>query len=228
MWGDEIVRYGEEVVYFAVLGAGNYSYIMEWTFRDDGTILARAGSTGPQTEQLLGQGHMHDFTWRLDIDLNGAGDDSVYLARHFELFSFGFDDLFLIGVEGGRMWNPESFHTVEIFDRTLQNGRGRRTSYELVPLRSGSARHSEDFTQKDFWSRGSTEIPRNSWRTTCLTLLPITNQRSMRILSFGTPVQFTTRRTSGTKTEIRHPCSGLDLNSVPKNLFDGTPFWRPL
>ena len=68
------VRYGKEVVYFSVLGAANYAYIMEWTFRDDGAILVRAGSTGPK----LGgggdrRGHMHDFTWRLDIDLNGAG-----------------------------------------------------------------------------------------------------------------------------------------------------------
>src|SRR5437773_4659679 len=42
------VRYGQEVVYFGVLGAANYQYIMEWTFRDDGAILVRAGSTGPK------------------------------------------------------------------------------------------------------------------------------------------------------------------------------------
>ena len=35
-----------------MLGAGNYSYIEEWTFRDDGTILARAGSTGPKLGHL--------------------------------------------------------------------------------------------------------------------------------------------------------------------------------
>ena len=47
-WMDDAhVRYGKEVVYFAVLNAGNYNYIMEWTFRDDGTILARAGCSKP-------------------------------------------------------------------------------------------------------------------------------------------------------------------------------------
>src|SRR5262249_19401602 len=69
-----LVHYGEEVVYFSVLRAANYQYIMEWTFRDDGTILARAGSTGPKyplydsNGRIIGRtkaGHMHDFTWRL-------------------------------------------------------------------------------------------------------------------------------------------------------------------
>ena len=68
------VRYGQEVVYFSVLKASNYDYIMEWTFRDDGAILVRAGSTGPKFDagEATTLGHMHNFTWRLDIDLNGA------------------------------------------------------------------------------------------------------------------------------------------------------------
>ena len=47
------VRYGQEVVYFSVLVAGNYDYIEEWTFRDDGAILVRAGSTGPKLPIIL-------------------------------------------------------------------------------------------------------------------------------------------------------------------------------
>jgi hypothetical protein len=44
-----MVRYGEEVVYWSLLDAANYSYIMEWTFRDDGTILARRLDGSPVT-----------------------------------------------------------------------------------------------------------------------------------------------------------------------------------
>ena len=152
------VRIGEEVVYFSVLGAGNYSYIEEWTFRDDGTILARAGSTGPK----LGQpgdprGHMHDFTWRLDVDLNGASGDSAIWTSHHENFVLGEDSTAtdgpprLISVEQGLVWDPKKFNTLLVRDSTLKNGNGRRTSYELVPMRSGTARHSEAFTKKDFW-----------------------------------------------------------------------------
>ena len=159
-----LVHYGEEVVYFSVLRAANYQYIMEWTFRDDGTILARAGSTGPKyplydsNGRIIGRtkaGHMHDFTWRLDIDLNGAGGDSAYLTSHHEDLtlpdSTATDEKDRIEVEGGFVWNPQNFNTLEIRDSILENGNMRPTSYELVPMRSGNARHSEDFINKDFW-----------------------------------------------------------------------------
>jgi len=151
------VRYGQEVVYFSVLDAANYQYIMEWTFRDDGAILVRAGSTGPKFPGHPNLGHIHDFTWRLDIDLNGAGGDSAYLTSHKEdltpMKSTATDDRDLIDVEGGLVWNDQNFNTLQIQDRTLKNGNNppRATSYELVPLRSGTARHTEGFTKKDFW-----------------------------------------------------------------------------
>jgi primary-amine oxidase len=149
------VRYGQEVIYFSVLDASNYQYIMEWTFRDDGAIQVRAGSTGPKLPGHPTQGHMHNFTWRLDIDLNGAGGDSAYLTGHNEDLtvpkSKATDGKDLIEVEGGLVWNDRNFNTLEIRDRMLENGNGRPTSYELVPMRTGTARHTEDFTNKDFW-----------------------------------------------------------------------------
>jgi primary-amine oxidase len=213
-----------------VLDAGNYNYIMEWTFRDDGTILARAGSTGPQLSSRFGVGHMHNFTWRLDVDLNGPGDDSVYFTRHVENLtppSTAMDDLLLIQIEGSRVWNPERFHTLEIFDRTLQNGNGRPTSYELVPLRSGSARHSEDFTKRDFWVtrfRGPTaELLADN--------LPnyIADQQST--LNADIVVWYTgsvhhennERDEDDNTTPVRW--TGFELH--PKNLFDRTPFFTP-
>ncbi len=152
-----LVRYGQEVVYFSVLGAGNYAYIMEWTFRDDGTILARAGSTGPKLDAgaPVSIGHMHNFTWRLDIDLNGADANTAFWKSHSENLtvpSTGTDNKELINIEGSRVWNPEQFNTLEIRDARLRAGpQAPLTSYELMPLRSGTARHSEPFTQADFW-----------------------------------------------------------------------------
>jgi primary-amine oxidase len=155
-WDDKVnVHYGEEVVYWSLLDADRYTYIMEWTFRDDGTILARAGATG--TQQIPGIGHMHDFTWRLDIDLDGPGGDSVYLFRHLEDLtaspSTAQDRRELIEVEGGRDWIPGEFNTLQISDRTLQNRNGRQTSYELVPARHGNARHTGDATRSEAYSR---------------------------------------------------------------------------
>ena len=162
--GTTRVRYGQEVVYFSVLKAANYEYIMEWTFRDDGAILVRAGSTGPKFAAFPERGHMHNFTWRLDIDLNGADHNSAYLTKHVEDLTPPFppppppeggstavDSRDLIETEGSRFWRPQNFNTLVIEDRTLENSNGRRTSYELVPMRSGTARHNEPYTRADFW-----------------------------------------------------------------------------
>jgi primary-amine oxidase len=157
-----LVRYGEEVVYYAVLGAAYYAYIMEWTFRDDGTILVRAGSTGPKKDakplpgpSTPSEGHMHNFTWRLDIDLNGAGANTAFWKSHLENRtvspSTATDNMEEIQVEKGLVWNPEQFNTLEIRDARLKNGNGRPTSYELIPMRTGTARHTEPWTQADFW-----------------------------------------------------------------------------
>jgi Cu2+-containing amine oxidase len=231
-----LVRYGQEVVYFSVLGAANYAYIMEWTFRDDGAILVRAGSTGPK----LGggddkEGHMHDFTWRLDIDLNGAGGDSAYLTRHVEknltppfppaaTGSTAQDHRGLISVEGSREWNPEEFNTLLIEDRTLLNGNGRHTSYELVPMRSGTARHSEPFLKKDFWvtryNPAQSLLARN---------LPDyvrdkqpTENQDLVIWYTGSEHHENHSRDEDRDT-VPILWTGFEL--VPQNLFDGTPFY---
>ena len=227
---DARVRYGNEVVYFAVLDAGNYNYIMEWTFRDDGTILARAGSTGPQLSSRFGVGHMHSFTWRLDVDLNGAGDDSVYFTRHVENLtppSTAMDDLFLIQIEGSRVWNPERFHTLEIFDRTLQNEHGRPTSYELVPLRSGSARHSEDFTKKDFWVtrfRAPTAELLADNLSSYIADQQLTVNADIVVWYTGSVHHENNERDEDDNTT---PVLWTGVELRPKNLFDGTPFWTP-
>ena len=161
------VRRGEELVLWGMLDGGNYRYILEWSFQDDGAIIARAGATGPK---LGGEddhrGHMHMFSWRINIDLNGPDGDSVFTTRHVEPCSGNplkaCDSSTLISTERGVVWNPREFTTLEIFDETLRNCSvpSRPTSYELIPWRSGTARHfatdptfnvDERYTQKDFW-----------------------------------------------------------------------------
>jgi Cu2+-containing amine oxidase len=101
---------------------------------------------------------MHNVTWRLDIDLNGADGDGVQRTRHVESVpsqtnpgTSATDDRVPVATETALDWNPTEFTTVEVSDATLQNANGRGTAYELVPFRSGTARHSEAFTQGDVW-----------------------------------------------------------------------------
>jgi hypothetical protein len=236
------VRYGKEVVYFSVLDAANYQYIEEWTFRDDGAILVRAGSTGPKHGGPDDtRGHMHNFTWRLDIDLNGADDNSAYLTSHLEDLtvspspvpspssgvyrsaSTADDTKDLISVEGSREWNPRNFNTLEIFDRTLENGRGHPTSYELVPMRTGTARHSEPFTKKDFWVTvyNPAEILAVNLPTYIRDEQPTVNE-DLVIWYTGSAHHEDNPRDEDRNT-VPVIWTGFEL--LPKNLFDNTPFY---
>jgi primary-amine oxidase len=241
---DDRVRYGQEVVYFSVLEAGNYNYVMEWTFRDDGTILVRAGSTGPKLPLLddngrfIGfskEGHIHNFTWRLDIDLNGADANSAYWTSHSEnltapcpgflggICSTATDNKELISIEGSRVWNPEQFNTLEIVDARLKNGKGRPTGYELIPMRSGTARHSEPYTQADFW------VTRYNPAQIVAQKLPSyilagqsTINKDLVIWYTGSEHHETDSRAEDFNT-VPVLWTGFELD--PQNLFDGTPFY---
>jgi len=244
------VRYGQEVVYFSVLDAANYQYIEEWTFRDDGAILVRAGSTGPKHGGPDDtRGHMHNFTWRLDIDLNGADDNSAYLTSHLEdltvspspspsppsgVYRYGStaeDKKYLISVEGSRVWNPQHFNTLEIFDcfpegpfcSTLENGRGHPTSYELVPMRTGTARHTEDFTKKDFWVTryNPAEILAVNLPTYIGDRQPTVNE-DLVIWYTGSAHHEDNPRDEDRNT-VPVIWTGFEL--LPKNIFDNTPFY---
>ena len=235
------IRYGQEVVYFSVMVAGNYDYIMEWTFRDDGAILVRAGSTGPKIDagEETSIGHMHNFTWRLDIDLNGANNNSAFLTGHFENLELPFsnstatDKLALISVEGSRFWRPENFNTLAIADcspepetgecRTLQNGNGRPTYYELVPMRSGTARHSEAYTKKDFWvTRYNPEQLLAGHLTNYVRDSQPTVNQDIVIWYTGSEHHENDSRDED-KNTVPVLWTGFEL--IPNNLFDHTPFY---
>jgi primary-amine oxidase len=152
------VRRGQEVALWGVLQAGTYQYIIEWTFQDDGTAKGQVGRTGQTLPLSPTEGHMHNFTWRLDIDLNGADVDTAQVVTHHESVqsptdpgTTAFDLRTLVSTETSLAWTATEFTHIEVSDATLQNANGRKTAYALIPLRSGTARHQEAVTQADFW-----------------------------------------------------------------------------
>jgi Cu2+-containing amine oxidase len=233
-----LVRYGQEVVYFSVLDAANYQYIMEWTFRDDGAILVRAGSTGPKHGGANDtSGHMHSFTWRLDIDLNGADTNTAYLTSHSEDLtapdppgSTATDNKSRISIEGSRVWNPQNFNTLEIFDcfpetlgcSTLTNANGNPTSYELVPMRTGTARESEPYTKKDFWVTVYNPAQILAKNLPDYIDGQSTVNKDLVIWYTGSAHHENDPRDEDRQT-VPVIWTGFEL--VPKNLFDGTPFY---
>lgn len=151
-WKDDLnVRRGEEVVLWGALDAANYNYVIEWTFRDDGVVLGRVGATAQNAPSMPTVAHMHGPFWRLDIDLNGFPGDSVYLGAHKEVGQGATDTMTLIANESSQEYKAEEFTSLHIQDTTLKNGNGKSTAYHLMPMRFGTPRHAETFTQKDFW-----------------------------------------------------------------------------
>jgi len=151
------VRRGQELVLWGTLGAGNYNYIMEYSFRCDGSIHCRLGSTGRNLGNHENIGHMHHGLWRIDVDLDDGQKNTAYLVRRQEpgggVRGGDVVELFNKGVEGGVEWDPYEFPRVRI-QSSKKNAQGKFMSYELIPNRPGSPRHwgnGEAFTQYDFW-----------------------------------------------------------------------------
>ena len=131
---DAAVRHGHELVLWATLDAYNYSYIMSYAFRDDGTVALRLGATGMNYPGSPYEGHMHSALWRIDIDLNGQDNDSVYEVSHNEsLGSALARDVtvpFNGGVEGSLDWEAVKFTELRVRD-PHKNDRGHEIGYDL-------------------------------------------------------------------------------------------------
>lgn len=186
---------GTEALVWGVFDSDNYDYIIEYGFRDDGTITFRIGATGynhPDPDQSF-EAHMHDALWRVDMNLfgqpSGPSNDVVFETFHTEnkeTVTSGYpgarDYNVCIGREGPIDWDPLGFTTLLVLNPLVKNSSGKPIGYELVPRdRTGTARHfgtrqlgwgDESWTQHDFWvtlmhpgEDGSGTPPTNNWAT---------------------------------------------------------------
>ena len=78
------VRRGRELVIWGGLEAGNYMYLMSYSFHDDGTIAFRVGATGQNLPGQRYEAHVHSAHWRIDIDLIDGRKNSAMLMKHVE------------------------------------------------------------------------------------------------------------------------------------------------
>lgn len=142
------VAQGETLTLFSVSAIGAYNYIVQWQFEDDGTIRPAVGATGAL--QMYGGNranswnvggsnwavaHMHDYYWRLDVDLAGAANDRVQELASVqnpgrETFTSTRTPLM---AESARRVQPRSFRSWRVLDTAVGNDDGHRISYELIP-----------------------------------------------------------------------------------------------
>jgi len=182
---DGRTRRGEELLLWAVSDAGNYEYIIQYGFRDDGTITFRLGSTGYNNPGTPYESHMHNALWYIDINLGHPDHNSVRLMRHLEpdpdlltnpaLFPTRAKDVMEKinnGLEGFADWKAEEFTALNIVDTLTTNARGHNISYDLMPMRTGTARHDELFSKHDFWVTHNNNIYTTITNTTSTVNIP--------------------------------------------------------
>lgn len=232
-WKDNVgVRRGEELVLWGAIAAANYSYIVEWSFRDDGVVIGRVGATGANLPTRPWEAHMHNAMWRLDIDLNGFWGDAVYLGRHHETppALTATDTEKLVPNEAALSWSSLRFDALHIHDGTLRNGRNHPSAFHLTPLRAGSGRHAEPWTRNDFWITryaGSAEM-RPANLPSYITPAQSVNSADVVVWYWGS-IHHLTRDEDGTETTFDF--SGVaqvmwgGFMLKPHNLFDGPPLW---
>lgn len=159
--GKAIARHGMEMTIWGIFDTGNYDYIIEYSFRDDGQIGFRAGATGwnNDSDATPDTPHTHDLLWRIDLSL-GSGLNTPYVKSHYEtsLFATDTETLFNNGFEGAVDLDPLKYQSVLIEDQ-MTNKLGRHLGYELQPLRFGIGRHYGD---DEKWSLHDTWITRFS------------------------------------------------------------------
>lgn len=154
-------RRGQELVLFATLNAANYRYTIHYAFRDDGSIGFRLGSGGRNYGSRELEAHMHNGLWRIDVNLDGPDNNTVWLVEHIEPDGQHRPkarterNLFNEGKEGFADWHAEKFTSLRVVNDRRKNARGEPFAYDLVPSRMGNARHfgsnNERCTEHDFW-----------------------------------------------------------------------------
>lgn len=225
---DQKVRRGEELVLWATLDAANYNYIMQYSFRDDGSIGFRVAATAANLPSLPFEPHMHDALWRVDLDLDGFPNDTALHVSHSETIASNTatDAATAFGTEGWLNFNDLQFTHVRVRDTVTKNSHGQAIAYDMIPVRAGTPRHKEPFSHHDFWV--------TRYRGTELTYSKVPsyiNGESVSntdvVLWHISPLHHHPRREDGELVNnvwqgvALAMWSGFDLK--PMNLFDRTP-----
>ncbi len=155
-------RRGEELLVWGVTDGGNYDNIVQYGFRDDGTMTFRMGNTGftPVQDGLNREAHTHNGLWRVDMDLNGFAQDSALLWEHREpkqgslpLLAKDLHPAFDGNTEGGAVSSSPRVTSVLIEDNAV-NKFGDKLGYDFHLAQAQTSRHFgplDDWTKRDFW-----------------------------------------------------------------------------
>jgi len=160
---------GYQLSLFSVNMSGDYNYITQWIFKDDGTIEPTMGAAGKLQRygvdpaygwrtavNRIPISHYHNYWFRLDFDIDGLANDKV------EQIQFNAADsnrrrviaVEPILVETARSHDPNVQRSWRILDTVSKNEEGNPISYHIEALTSGHQFNGpafESFTNNDIY-----------------------------------------------------------------------------
>lgn len=154
-------RRARELVLQWIATVGNYEYGFNWVFHQDGTLQMDVVLTGimePKAIAVAGQheaygqlvtpdieavDHQHFFNFRLDLDVDGANDNSV-VEMNTVSFPPGKDNpyhnafvakeqVLRTEQDGMRNLNMQTARVWKVVNRSVKNGVGQPVGYALIP-----------------------------------------------------------------------------------------------
>lgn len=147
-------RFARELVVTASLNIGNYTYMVDYVFRLDGSIDVRAGATGTTLNRgisangvderfggtvspnIAAPNHQHFFNFRIDFDVDGPANRLVEANTQSVPSTFGnawSTTETSITTEGFRDINPTTTRRWSVESTTAKNALGEPTAYEIEP-----------------------------------------------------------------------------------------------
>jgi hypothetical protein len=110
---------------------GWYQYVQSWEFDSDGVIHPRVAMGGMLNPFAPETAHMHNFYFRLDLDIDGFQSDLCEEFDHNTLNDPGGDQWTLITAQGKRMTQPKTARKWRVRDLISKNSQGQPRSYEI-------------------------------------------------------------------------------------------------
>jgi len=141
---------GEDLSILSASQLGNYSYTVEWIFKENGTIQPKVGLSGSldktgnnasfgwpiQQNGQVGIGFVDNYFWRMDFDLGSSSSNDVVEQITSTLNADRTKrskSISTISTEAGRNFSPEVKRFWRVRDGSETNGFAP-ISYELVML----------------------------------------------------------------------------------------------
>lgn len=166
--GNGVRDRGQTLVLWNAYALGDYAYIVQWRFGEDGSIMPQVGLTGklayfggdPSNSSEVGAAqraiaHSHNFYYWLDFDVDGQTN----MVEELNSTPSGIEregarsEWTPIRQETSRELSQRTFRSWRVVNPGSRNRLGLPRSYELIP--NGSAVHrgakGEAFAQADLW-----------------------------------------------------------------------------